>query len=355
MKIVIVIGTRPEAIKLWPLIVEFDNSEHEITVISTGQQRALLLETLNDLGIKPDFNLEIMKEDLSLLEFLNLATLKISEIVNRINPSLIVVQGDTSSALSGALAGHLLKIPVGHVEAGLRSGDLMSPWPEEGNRRLIDSISTLLWQPTTSGIQKVEKDQIFLVTGNTVVDALRLLTSGLKQPGQHNGPIIATLHRRESFGKQMTKAMNELKELSNIVSNEIIFIEHPNPQVRKSITDSQLVDSRIQIIEPIAYTKFIKLLCRSSLLITDSGGLQEEAYSLGIPFLVMRDKTERAEALGGNLRLLVGSDGKSLIEETVKILKSPKGLHAEVKENEFGDGHAARKIRDSIENWYKNA
>lgn len=349
------IGTRPEAIKLWPLILEFENSEHEIIVISTGQQRELLIETLNDLGIRPNISLEIMKENLSLLEFLSLSTLKITEVVNQVNPDLIIVQGDTSSALSGALAGHLAKVPVGHVEAGLRSGDLLSPWPEEGNRRLIDSISTLLWQPTKVGIQKIEKDQELLVTGNTVVDALRILTSGVMKFDNQNGPIVVTLHRRESFGNQMTTAMQQLKKLASKVSNEMIFIEHPNPQVRKSIVDSQLENSRIEIIQPIAYTKFIRLLCSSSLLITDSGGLQEEAYSLGIPLLVMRDKTERAEALGGNMRLLVGSDGKSLIEETLKILNRPKNFQGELKENDFGDGYAARKIRNSIENWYTHA
>jgi UDP-N-acetylglucosamine 2-epimerase (non-hydrolysing) len=352
MKIALIIGTRPEAIKMWPLILEISESKHESVVISTGQQREILSETLGDLLVKPDFDLDIMKSHMSLVDFLNAAVVGISNLIKNLKPDLVVVQGDTSSALAGSLAAHLLGVPVGHLEAGLRSGDMKSPWPEEGNRRIIDSISTLLWVPTNSEKITREKDQIVEVTGNTVVDSLRILTANKSNKFETNHLILVTLHRRESFGQQMVSAMKELVKLSGSVTNDILFIQHPNSNVEKAVKISGLDKSRIKIINPLKYSEFINLMSKSALLITDSGGLQEEAYSLGIPLIVVRDKTERVEALEGKSELLVGGDGKTLITQAMKQLELGNKNKLDLSINQFGDGHAATKILKSIENWY---
>jgi UDP-N-acetylglucosamine 2-epimerase (non-hydrolysing) len=246
----------------------------------------------------------------------------------------------------------MLGIPVGHVEAGLRSGDLKAPWPEEGNRRLIDSVSSLLWIPTDSEKISGETDQMVEITGNTVVDSLRILSENKIHKHEAYNLILVTLHRRESFGEQMISAMKELIKLSELVSHEILFIQHPNTKVEEAIAQSGLDKSRIKIIEPLKYSEFIELISVSTLLITDSGGLQEEAYSLGIPLIVVRDKTERIQALEGNPELLVGGDGKTLVSQALYLLKNKSKANIDFSNNKFGDGHAARKILMSIENWY---
>jgi UDP-N-acetylglucosamine 2-epimerase (non-hydrolysing) len=355
MRIAIVIGTRPEAIKIWPLISEISEAGHKSVLISTGQQHEILSETLLDLKLMPDFDLDIMKKHLSLVDFLNAALVEIRDVLEEVKPEIVIVQGDTSSALAGALAAHLQGIPVGHVEAGLRSGDMKSPWPEEGNRRLIDSIAALLWVPTDFDLIKGAKDQRVEITGNTVVDSLRLVLQNKPYSSDASNLILVTLHRRESFGKQMIAALNEIIILSEKITNEIVFIQHPNTKVEEAILKSGLDKSRVKIIKPLKYSEFIYLLSKSKLLITDSGGLQEEAYSLGIPLIVVRDKTERIEALGGNTDLLVGGDGKHLIDQALYLLKNENRNELNLSKNKLGDGYAAKRILKSLENWQKSA
>jgi UDP-N-acetylglucosamine 2-epimerase (non-hydrolysing) len=351
-----IFGTRPEVIKLWPLFVLTREKGHKTFLISTGQQKELLEETLRDLSIKPDVNLDLMQTDSSLETFLSKSVISLSNSLKELKPGIVIVQGDTSSALAGALSAYVNKIPIGHVEAGLRSGDLASPWPEEGNRRLIDSISTHLWVPTTSSLFSPENDQKIRVVGNTVVDALRLLSHFENENSFffETPYILVTLHRRESFGAPMESAMKEIIKLSLISNFKIIFIKHPNPKVQEAISLSGLDKSNITIVAPLPYSKFIGILRNSKLLITDSGGLQEEAATLKIPLIVVRDTTERGEAISQERIELVGASGENLVEEALKILGGKREQHNEYS-GVFGDGYSSERILEDIELELNNA
>jgi len=345
-KVAIVAGTRPEVIKCYPVLAELRNRNINTLFISTGQQKELLAETLDSLQISPDIDLNLMTENQTPAAFLTRTISELSSIFSKEEPDLILVQGDTLSAFAGAQAAYLNSIKLGHIEAGLRSHSLDSPWPEEGIRRAIDSISNFLWVPTEADVLVCEPDQECLVTGNTVVDALRLIRSNSPTVVTERKKIIVTMHRRESFGKTMTKALEALVEYSKKCEHEILFIQHPNPNVQKSVIEAKIKESRIEISQPIPYVSFIKLLQSCNLLITDSGGLQEEATILGIPTLILRESTERAAAITEGRSLLSSPDGKLLEAHAnflINVDKSSQGMNLV-----FGDGFAAKKIIDSI-------
>ena len=349
--LLVVLGTRPEAIKLWPLVLKAKELGISICVVSTGQQKDLLRQTLNDLDFDVDFYLEPPKTILSPETFVFETASRLKEIIERISPRLVLVQGDTGSALAGALAAFFSKIPVGHVEAGLRSHDLLAPWPEEGNRRLIDSISKYLWVPTLGDSYPNEsKDQEVIVVGNTVVDALRIILGSEKNVRPNKSKkILVTLHRRESFGAPLISTMKKLVELSQLVDHEIIFYQHPNPNVENAIINSKLEESRVKIESPLPYREFIKILHGVDLLITDSGGLQEEATTLKIPLLVVRDTTERQSGVSESMQSrLVGSSGEHLIESALEFLSNPTNNDDVVSFSEiYGDGNSAERILSS--------
>ena len=348
-KLAIIFGTRPEVIKLWPVIEEARKSGIETCLISTNQQKNLLGETLGNLQIVPDYNLAIPNKAGNLNDFLSKCITECEKILTDFRPDLVVVQGDTASALAGALSSHNLRIKVGHIEAGLRSGDMENPWPEEGYRRIIDSISSILWAPTSSVDVTTQPDQELYVVGNTSIDALRMAQLLNPHKSEETGSVVVTLHRRESFGPALDTALKNIMGLSRKVDNRIYFIQHPNPNVKASMDRVRFQDSRVEIIEPIPYLNFIEMISSASLIISDSGGLQEESTALGIPLLIVRDKTERQEAvlLGGCV--MVGSHGEKIIEESKIILsRKVRNKTIGIQNSIFGDGYAARKIIYSL-------
>lgn len=354
--VLVVIGTRPEAIKLFPIIRELADREISTKVLATGQQEQLLSETMIDLRIIPDISLKLMTKAQTLTDFLSRAILEIGRQIAHLNPCFTIVQGDTSTALAGALSSYLRSVPIGHVEAGLRSHDLYAPWPEEGNRRLIDSISSELWIPTSSSPIQVERDQRATVVGNTVVDTLRLLLSqeqNSEKVAEEDRHILVTLHRRESFGDRLRDSLISIGKLSEELEERVIFIRHPNPNVTTAIAESNLESSRVQIIDPLPYTAFVRLLANSSLVITDSGGLQEEACTLGIPLLVMRDTTERPEAVSTKTARLIGFDPQQLLPVVNEMLMIGKSLSLGMMDanSPFGDGFASQRIVEQIVDW----
>ena len=349
-EIVVIFGTRPEVIKLWPVIREARAQNLKVTTISTGQQRDLLVQTLEDLGIVADISIAPPDDGATVEDFVAKTLIALTKIFSQINPNLVIVQGDTGSATAGALAAYYSKIPVGHVEAGLRSNDLYAPWPEEGNRRIIDSISRILWVPTLKDASVgIGADQELKVVGNTVVDALKIIIAqiGNEISSNTNLPVLITLHRRESFGKPMVKTLAEIVRLSENISNPVIFLQHPNPNVDVALRESNFRDSNVQIISPMRYSEFIRLLSKSALLITDSGGLQEEAVTLGIPFLVARDKTERSSGISEELNSrLIGADGEQLYASAIEYLKIRRATISMRKT--FGDGDSSKRIVSDV-------
>ena len=349
--VAIIVGTRPEAIKIWPILVEARKRNLNTALIATNQQKDLLKETLADLEIVPDFVCSIPNLSGDISEFLAKAIVSLSDLLRSMNPRAILVQGDTGSATAGAIAAHNLQIPIGHIEAGLRSGDLGNPWPEEGNRRIIDSVSSFLWRPSADPHLSISDDQNELVVGNTSIDALRMcLEIESEDKDQISNYILVTLHRRESFGKQMIAALMEIKKLVELTDLEVIFIEHPNPKVREALNSVKINSPNFRIIKPVPYRRFIGLLSNSTLVISDSGGIQEEATALGIPLLVVRDKTERHEVVLNNPGALVGSDGENLLVSALQILNTKKPVKSkpQIIDISFGDGYAAKKIIEDL-------
>jgi UDP-N-acetylglucosamine 2-epimerase (non-hydrolysing) len=279
--------------------------------------------------------------------FLEVCISKLSEIFQIEKPNFIIVQGDTFSAAAGAIAGYLNQIPVGHVEAGLRSNNLNSPWPEEGLRRMIDGVAKLLWAPTARDVIPVHTDQEIQVVGNTIADAVRLIVGRKEYIRNIEGPIVVTLHRRESFGETMVSALNSLVRLSEVVKQEIIFLQHPNPMVANAIEKSRLSESSIRVISPLPYVEFMKLISSSSLIITDSGGIQEESSILNIPTIILRDTTERMDALEKDRSVLSPSDGSNLLHDASQLFEisaKPVGNSRYT----FGDGYSSNKIVDDL-------
>jgi UDP-N-acetylglucosamine 2-epimerase (non-hydrolysing) len=353
--IVVIVGTRPEAIKVWPILTEARARGIAIKLISTQQQQNLLEETLDSLSLEPEYHCKSQHFDGQITSFLADCCVQLTSILKDVSPRIVLVQGDTSSAVAGAIAAHNLRIPIGHIEAGLRSHDLQNPWPEEGNRRIIDAISKFLWVPTNSSLIPVSKDQQIVVVGNTSIDSLRLsIEKDASHKHEFSDCILVTLHRRESFGERMTTSLKEIKKLSQISGKKVVFIEHPNPNVRSAIDAAAFSGENIKIIAPVPYQEFIQLMSSSLIIISDSGGIQEEATALGKPLLVVREKTERVEVSQEDPSSLVGADGRKLVETAMTMMqKTPKtDSSSGIKNNLFGDGYAAQRILDDLAKEY---
>lgn len=348
LKVALVAGTRPEFLKIYPVIVELKNQGVDHILISTGQQRDLAKQALNSLGLKPQIDLNLMQENQTPDQFLTSTIEKLNEVFTTHNPNFVIVQGDTSSALAGALAGYFNKIPVGHVEAGLRSHNLYSPWPEEGFRRLIDSISSILWFPTENSLRVLEKDQSGSVVGNTIVDMLRIKSEQQSEIIYNQNRIIVTLHRRESFETTLENALKKIMAIASESSHEIIFIKHPNPNIGRMLKKVNFSGPNLKVIDPLPYLEFIDLMRKSGAVITDSGGLQEEARSLQVPLLVMRDTSERMEAIDGQKYCLTEPDGSKLKEDLARVISLGKSPKLITETNPFGDGFSAKRIVDGI-------
>lgn len=365
LRVLTVVGTRPEAIKLAPVVMAC-LQQQQIThcLCSTGQHREMLDQVLDVFGLRPDVDLKLMRPGQDLASLTAEAIVGVQKAIQEFRADWVVVQGDTTTAFAGALAAFYERVPVLHVEAGLRTGNLMSPWPEEANRRLITQIAQLHcapteWAATNLAREGVEADRTF-VTGNTVIDALKWvnespateaalrLALGKDADSVMNSSrriILVTGHRRENLDGTLATMCDGLRRLAERGDVEIVFPVHLNPQVQNTVHARLGGLARVHLLTPLDYLAFVALLRRAYLVITDSGGIQEEAPGLGKPVLVTRDTTERPEALEAGTAILVGKDSEALINHVCRLLDD---LHAYTRMasacNPFGDGHAAGRI-----------
>ncbi|MFG3441171.1 non-hydrolyzing UDP-N-acetylglucosamine 2-epimerase [Nonomuraea sp. NPDC047897] len=358
-RVMVVYGTRPEAIKVAPLVIGLMDAEvFEPIVVVTGQHRQLLDQVHETFGVKPDADLRLMRPGQTLAELTSRAVCGLDTLVAEQRPDAVVVQGDTTTTLAGALAAFYHRVPVVHLEAGLRSGDLFAPFPEEANRSLTSRITSLHLAPTAGNAGNLMREGVpaesIVVTGNTVIDAL--LRSGQAWHGyrdprlaslERDGRrvIVVTAHRRESWGHRMEgigRALSRLAARERDV--RIVFPMHPNPALRRTLLPWLDRHPNITVTEPLHYGDFARLLHRSYLVLTDSGGIQEEAPSLGKPVLVMRDTTERPEAVRAGAARLVGTGEDGIVAAVTGLLRSPEAYrHMARARNPYGDGRATER------------
>ncbi|WP_099332742.1 non-hydrolyzing UDP-N-acetylglucosamine 2-epimerase [Actinomyces minihominis] len=367
-KVLFVFGTRPEAIKMAPMIRELKGrpEEFEVSVCVTGQHREMLYQVLDFFSIKPDFDLEVMKPNQSLFGVTSSILVGLEPVLDQVSPDVVLVQGDTTSVLVGALGAFYKKIKVGHLEAGLRSGDLFSPFPEEGNRLLATRLTDFHFTPTPQAsdnllAEGVDASKIHMV-GNTVIDALFWAVDILKDQGGNpledllptldwsRRIVLVTGHRRESFGdgfQQMCAAISRLATDNPNV--EFIYPVHLNPNVQKPVEKYLSGQPNIHLIAPLDYPRLIWLMERSYFVLTDSGGIQEEAPSLGKPVLVMRNVTERMEGVTAGTARLVGTNEQAIYEAAQTLLHDAESYDAMAHAvNPYGDGTASRQMADIL-------
>jgi UDP-N-acetylglucosamine 2-epimerase (non-hydrolysing) len=362
-KCLLVFGTRPEAIKLSPIVSQIHFREDQglkAVVCVTGQHRELLDEVLKTFSIQPDYDLNIMRRGQSLSDITCRVLQGLENVLMSEKPDLILVQGDTTTVMAASLAAYYHKIPLGHVEAGLRSRDKFQPYPEEINRRLTSILADLHFSPTRSAAanllsEGVRPDSIF-ITGNTVVDALLEVT---RRPYEFQDPrmaslsgrmILITAHRRESFGDGLASICRAVRALAARYP-EIAFVYsvHPNPNVREAVLSGLNDRTNVILLDPLPYVAFSHLMKRSAIILSDSGGIQEEAPSLHKPLLILRDVTERPEVLEVGAGLLVGTSAEKIIAETTRLLEDPEHYQRFASApNPFGDGQASRRIVDVL-------
>lgn len=364
LKIALVFGTRPEAIKMCPLILELQKQEQIITrVYLTGQHREMLDQVMDIFGIKADRNLDIMSEGQTLSDITVNVLNRLGEVLDEERPDLLLVHGDTSTSFAAALAGFYRQIPVGHVEAGLRTYNMYSPYPEEYNRQAVDLVSTLYFAPTELARkqlleEKKEPAHIF-VTGNTVIDALKNTVTD-RYTNEHfawakdSRMILFTSHRRENIGEPMRCIFRAAKRIvQDFPDVKLIYPIHKNPKVREIADEILSGEERIRMIEPLDVFDFHNFMARSFLIMTDSGGIQEEAPALGKPVLVMRDTTERPEGVEAGTLKLVGTQEDTVYEETKRLLTDEESYQAMCRAaNPYGDGHASERIVEAILTWF---
>lgn len=360
-KVMLVFGTRPEAIKMCPLVLELKTrSEIETIVCVTGQHRQMLDQVLDAFGVVPDYDLSIMKDRQTLFDVTVNILKRIGDVLEQVQPDVVLVHGDTSTTFVTALACFYLQIAVGHVEAGLRTYDIYSPYPEEFNRQAVGIVAKYNFAPTELSRQNLlgegKKAETIYVTGNTAIDALKTtVREDYSHPelewvaGSHL--IMLTAHRRENLGEPMHHMFRAIRRIVDEHSDvKVIYPIHMNPVVRKA-ADEELGDAeRIHIIEPLDVLDFHNFLSRSYLILTDSGGIQEEAPSLGKPVLVMRDTTERPEGIAAGTLRLVGTNEETIYTEFKRLLEDQQAYEAMSKaSNPYGDGHACERIADALE------
>jgi UDP-N-acetylglucosamine 2-epimerase (non-hydrolysing) len=369
LKIGIVLGTRPEAIKLAPVARRFLEIPHEFEtcVIVTAQHRGLLDQTLQAFAIAPDYDLDVMRPGQTLAESTSRIVAALDPVLVKEAPDLVLVQGDTITTFCGALGAFYRGVPVAHIEAGLRSGDFRQPFPEEMNRVLATRLATLHFAPTDAAAENLLREGVapdrILVTGNTGIDALletrdalasgRLRAEGLPEFDAGKKLILVTAHRRESFGEGLDGICEALLRLAARDDVQIVYPVHPNPEVRAVVGSRLGGVAAIRLIEPVAYVPFVDLMRRAHVLLTDSGGIQEEGPSLGKPVLVMREKTERPEAVAAGAARLTGTDPARIVAETSLLLDDADEYvrRARVR-HVYGDGRAATLIRDAIRAYF---
>lgn len=371
MKVLTVFGTRPEAIKMAPLVHALAKDPHfEAKVCVTAQHREMLDQVLKLFSIVPEYDLNIMQPGQGLTEITCRILEGLKPVLESFKPDVVLVHGDTTTTMAASLAAFYQRIPVGHVEAGLRTGDLSSPWPEEGNRTLTGHLATYHFAPTETSRQNLLRENIadnrIAVTGNTVIDALfwvrdrvlsdEALRNELTQryPFLANGKkmILVTGHRRESFGRGFEQICHALAEIAaNNPDVQIVYPVHLNPNVSEPVKRILGHVENVMLIEPQDYLPFVWLMNRAWLILTDSGGIQEEAPSLGKPVLVMRDMTERPEAVSAGTVCLVGTDSQRIVNEVTRLLQDEFAYQAmSLAHNPYGDGQACHRILSALKN-----
>jgi UDP-N-acetylglucosamine 2-epimerase (non-hydrolysing) len=367
-KVLLVFGTRPEAIKMAPLVLELKSrKELNVEVCVTAQHREMLDQVLDLFELKPDYDLNLMQPGQDLYDITTKALLGLKGVLETCKPDLVLVHGDTTTTFASSLAAFYQRIPVEHVEAGLRTGNIYSPWPEEMNRKLTGSLTKFHFAPTTKAqnnlfLENVDAADVF-VTGNTVIDALvqvekrigtdKALNSKLSAQFDFLDPskklILVTGHRRESFGDGFENICQALSTLAQQPDVQVLYPMHLNPNVREPVNRILHNVENVFLIEPQEYLPFVYLMSRAYIILTDSGGVQEEAPSLGKPLLVMRDTTERPEAVDAGTVKLVGTDYDCIVNESMALLTDKQAYEKmSFAHNPYGDGKASKRIADII-------
>ncbi|HSF11644.1 MAG TPA: UDP-N-acetylglucosamine 2-epimerase (non-hydrolyzing) [Erythrobacter sp.] len=366
-RILVTFGTRPEAIKMFPVVAALrETGRFDVKVVVTAQHRELLDAVLALSSLRPDLDLDLMQPSQSLDGLASRILLRFGEALDALQPTRVLVHGDTLTTMMASLACYFRRIPVGHVEAGLRSGDIYSPWPEEVNRKVTGVIADLHFAPTTTAAHALRAENVdeksIHVTGNTVIDALLFAQqriaadpalapaiAPLRERFRGKRIIAVTAHRRENFGAGMAQIAQGLQTLAARDDVAIIYPLHPNPNVAEVMRPALAGFDNIALINPLDYLDFVAMMAASDIVLTDSGGIQEEAPSLGKPVLVMRDTTERPEGVAAGTAKLVGADAAVIIAETARLLDDPAAYQAMAKaHNPYGDGTASRQIADII-------
>ncbi|HWD28520.1 MAG TPA: UDP-N-acetylglucosamine 2-epimerase (non-hydrolyzing) [Rhizomicrobium sp.] len=366
-RIAIIVGTRPEAIKMAPVVLALrEEPALETILVATGQHRQMLQQAFDIFGIVPDHDLSVMRAGQTLSGLTNSVIAGVDAFLEAANVSRIIVHGDTTTAMAASIAAFHRGIAIGHVEAGLRTGNLAKPFPEEFNRRCVDLVADLLWAPTQSAHDNLMAENLpegrrILVTGNTVVDALlwasaRLdaepelraaVARALPAPGRERRRILVTGHRRESFGRGFENICQALRRLASRSDVEIVYPVHLNPNVVGPVQAILSGIPNVHLIEPLDYLAFVYLMKSCDVILTDSGGVQEEAPSLGKPVLVMRDVTERPEAVAAGTAQLVGTDPERIVISVLRLLDAPGSWQFSAA-NPYGDGKASERIAKSL-------
>jgi UDP-N-acetylglucosamine 2-epimerase (non-hydrolysing) len=367
IRVGLIVGTRPEAIKMAPVIQAFQRSPtFDTQVILTGQHREMVDQVMALFGLSANHDLAIMQPNQTLADITVKSLRGLEDLFKQLQPAIVLVQGDTTTAFAAALAAFYQKIPVGHVEAGLRTEDLFNPFPEEANRRLVSQIAQLHFAPTALSVEHLEKSGVLgeiHQTGNTVIDAL--LTVADRQPPcdipgldwQAHRVLLSTVHRRENWGAPLQDIAQGLLQVLHAYPDTALLLPlHRNPTVREPLTAILGDHPRVFLTEPLDYKQLVGAMQRCYLLLTDSGGIQEEAPSLGKPVLVLRENTERPEAMMAGTAKLIGTHPDSILKATGELLSNPDAYQAMATQiNPFGDGHAAERIVQIVERYVASA
>jgi len=373
-KVLIVFGTRPEAIKMAPVVLEFAKHKEnfDTRICITAQHREMLDQVLHIFGIKPDYDLNIMQAGQDLYDITSRVVLGMRDVLKEFKPNVVLVHGDTTTSTTAALASFYQQIPVGHVEAGLRTGNIYAPWPEEMNRMITRCLTTYQFAPTEWAKQNLLKENVraenIIVTGNTVIDALHIVVDKLRNDKelQHKQAefilskgyevkpdkklLLITGHRRENFGEGFINICNAIKDIAvKYPDMDLLYPVHLNPNVQKPVYDILKDVKNIFLIDPIEYLPFVYLMDQSFIILTDSGGIQEEAPSLGKPVLVMRDTTERPEAVEAGTVKLVGTNRQKIIAEISRLMEDEEYYNSMARaHNPYGDGKASERIAEFL-------
>lgn len=360
IKVMSIFGTRPEAIKMAPLVKELENrKEIESIVCVTAQHREMLDQVLNVFNIVPKYDLNVMKQGQTLSEITTRVLLGLEEIIKKEKPNIVLVHGDTTTTFAGALAAFYSQVDIGHVEAGLRTWNKYSPFPEEMNRQMVDRLTDMYFAPTDISmnnliLESIDKNKIY-VTGNTAIDAMK---TTVKENYNHpvlewlgdSKMILLTSHRRENLGEPMKNIFRAIKKIVEEYDDiKVVYPVHLNPKIREIANEIFKDNDKVKLIEPLEVVDFHNFINKSFIILTDSGGIQEEAPSLGKPVLVLRNTTERPEGVSAGTLKLVGTDETVIYNETKKLIDNKKEYEKMSRaSNPYGDGHASQKIVDAI-------